>query len=181
MKWQRAHVHPRAREIYPQSFHVLQSFIIQNPGLEFFEIGAAPSGLKGVQAKCRTSLEDTIRLMATCECFIGIDSGPMHLAIALGLKVVTIINFPVPDDICLPVLKPVHRVLYREGSDERSTSSSTGEIVDWLYPQSVLLHQDGEGGPHVKQLTLTNLSRAVSGEVYPYWSNAYLDLIFEKA
>lgn len=180
---QRLSVHPRARQIYPESYVVLQSFIDQAK-LEFYEIGRNTAGLRGVENRCGFGMKETIELMNTCEYFIGIDSGPMHLAAALGLKIVTIVNFPIPSDICLPILKPVHPVLYRDLTRDHPkvlmANEVTGEIVDWLYPQSVLLHQDGEGGPQVKKLSVRNLNCALAGELYPYWSNEYLDLIFDK-
>jgi hypothetical protein len=86
----------------------------------------------------------------------------MHLAAALGLKIVGIINFPDPARIFLPVLKDINLV---ESS--------------WLYPQSVLLHQDGEG-ELVARFSLLNLERAIAGELYPYWSDRYLPLIHER-
>ena len=100
--------------------------------------------------------------MASCEYFIGIISGPLHLAIALGLKVVNIINFPDPTRIYLPVLKDIPQV-----------------ESEWFYPQSVLLHEDGEG-EMVVRFGLANLERAINGELYPYWSDRYLELINER-
>jgi hypothetical protein len=129
--------------------------------MEFYEVGAHFSGLDSVGNWTGLPLEQSIRNMATCQYFIGILSGPLHLAIALGLKVINI-NFPAPSRIYLPVLKDIDLV-----------------ETEWLYPQSVLLHQDGEG-ELVARFSLTNLERAINGDLYPYWSDRYLPLIHEK-
>jgi len=86
----------------------------------------------------------------------------MHVAAALGIKSVVVINFPEPEKIYLPTLV------------------STGQVEEeWFYPQNVHLHQDGEG-EQVKQATLQNFKRAFNGEIYPFWSDKYLPLIHEK-
>jgi hypothetical protein len=125
-------------------------------------VGTRPLGLRGVDDRTGAPLAATIELMASCEYFVGIISGPMHLAAALDLKIVGIINFPEPDRIYLPVLKDIALV---ESA--------------WFYPQSVLLHQDGEG-ELVPRFSLDNLERAFGGEIYPYWSDRYLSLIDER-
>lgn len=162
VRWQRENVHPRAREVYPENMQVIQKFVQTHPALEFIEIGDSFSGLRNVQNKCGLVLKDTIRLMASAEYFIGIISGPLHLAAALGLKIVNIINFPEPGRIFLPTLKDIEEV-----------------ESEWFYPQSVLLHQEGEGGT-VYGFSLVNLERAIAGELYPYWSDSYLSLIAEE-
>ncbi len=162
VRWQREHVYPRAREIYPENMQVIQRFVQTQPALEFIEIGDTFSGLRNVQNNCGLALKDTIRLLASAEYFIGIISGPLHLAAALGLKIVNIINFPEPNRIFLPTLKDIEQV-----------------EAEWFYPQSVLLHQDGEGGT-VHGFSSVNLERAISGELYPYWSDRYLRLVEEE-
>jgi hypothetical protein len=162
VRWQREHVHPRAREIYPENMLKIQRFVRAQSALEFIEIGETFSGLMNVQNKCGLALKDTIRLLASAEYFIGIISGPLHLAAALGLKIVNIINFPEPNRIFLPTLKDIEQV-----------------ESEWFYPQSVLLHQDGAGGT-VHSFSSVNLERAIVGELYPYWSDSYLRLIDEK-
>jgi len=100
--------------------------------------------------------------MATGEWFLGIISGPMHVATALGLRGIVIINFPKPQKIFLP------------------TVVSCGQIEEeWFPPQHVFLHQDGEG-PLVKRSTFDNIKRAFNGEIYPFWNDKYLGLIHEK-
>ena len=88
-------------------------------------------------------------------------SGPMHLAAALNIKLVCITNFPPPELICLPTLKDIDQV-----------------ESEWFYPQSVILHEDGDG-TFVKQVSAENLQRTLDGYLYPYWSNRYLPLIEE--
>jgi hypothetical protein len=159
-EWQRMHVHPRAREIYPETAAELQTFIDTHQDLEFMEVGGRPSGLvRGIVNNTGTVLEDTMRLLQSCEWFIGIMSGPMHLATALDCKCVVIVNFPDPSQIVLPTLKDTDLV-----------------ESEWLYPQHVHLHQEGEG-PQVKQFSRRNLELAFEGKLYPYWSDRYLHLI----
>jgi hypothetical protein len=88
--------------------------------------------------------------------------GPLHVAAALNVNIICITNFPPAEMICLPALKDIDQV-----------------ESEWFYPQSVILHQDGEG-PFVKQLSLENLQRALDGDLYPYWSDRYLPLIKEQ-
>jgi hypothetical protein len=161
--WQRDHVHARAREIYPGTTAELQRFINGHSELEFLEIGNRPSGLlQGVDNKTGLPLHETLELLRSCEWFIGIMSGPMHLATALNCKCIVIINFPDPTQIFLPTLKDIDQV-----------------ESEWFYPQNVHLHQEGEGR-QVKQFSQYNLERAFNGEVYPYWSDIYLPLIDER-
>jgi hypothetical protein len=156
------HFHPCPRQIYVENMQVLQRFVHDRRDMEFYEVGSRFSGLDCVGDWTGLPLEQSIRNMATCQHFIGILSGPLHLAIALGLKVINIINFPAPWRIYLPVLKDIDLV-----------------ETEWLYPQSVLLHQDGEG-ELVARFSLANLERAMNGDLYPYWSDRYLPLIHEK-
>lgn len=163
LRAQRRLVHPRAREIYPSTREALQHFVHAHRELQFYEIGEQYSCLDDVGDWTGVPLDTTIRRMATCEYFVGINSGPMHLAAALDLKIVTILNFPAAELLVLPALK------------------QTGLIdVEWLYPQSVLLHQDNEG-PLVPKFSLRTLEQAFAGEIYPYWSNGYLELIEDEA
>ena len=162
VRWQREHVHPRAREIYPENMQEIQRFVQTQPALEFIEIGDTFSGLRNVQNYCGLKLKETIRLLASAEYFIGIISGPLHLSAALGLKIINVINFPAPNRIFLPTLKDIGQV-----------------ESEWFYPQSVLLHQDGEGGT-VYGFSSVSLERAISGELYPYWSDRYLSLVDEE-
>jgi ADP-heptose:LPS heptosyltransferase len=159
--WQRIYVHPRARQLYPESRLVLQQFINDHPDLNFYQVGMHAIPLDNVQDCTGVAIQDTIRLLNKCEFFIGIISGPMHLATALGLKCVVILNFPKADEIYLPTLKDINLI-----------------ESEWLYPQNVHLHQEGDA-PLVKRLTVQNLEKAISGQVYPYWSTDYLSLIMD--
>ena len=157
-----AGIHPRPREVYPENMAIIQCFVRRHPEMHFCEVGCKSSGLRGVDDWTGLSMEETIERMASCEYFVGVNSGPLHVAAALGLKLITIINFPDPTKIYLPLLKDIG-------------------LVDsqWLYPQSVLLHEDGQG-ELVARFSLENLERAMNGELYPYWSDQYLPLIYEK-
>lgn len=161
--WQRENVHPRARQIYPETHQQLQAFIRANEDrFEFVEVGKATSGLVGVENKTALAMEATIELLASCEYFIGIISGIYHLAAALDLKTILILNFPHPRRIYLPTLVDF------------------GQIeAEWLMPQSVILHQEGDG-ELVPRFTSANLERAIHGLVYPYWSDQFLPLIHHK-
>jgi hypothetical protein len=160
-EWQRRYVHPRARKLSAASTAEIERFIARRPDLEFVEIGARPSGIAGAVSRTGLPLADSIRLLASAEYFIGIMSGPMHLAAALGLRLICITNFPRADLICLPTLKDIDQI-----------------ESEWFYPQSVILHQEDEGR-FVARLTANNLQRAFEGELYPYWSDRYLSLVHE--
>lgn len=160
-EWQKKNLHPRARQLYPENKLLIEKFIKQHPELEFIEIGQKPLGIKGATYIGGGSTMDTMKTVATGKYFIGIISGPYHVATALGLKVICIINFPKAENIFLPTLKAIDQV-----------------EMEWFYPQNVHLHQDGEG-KQVKRFTLDNLNRALNGEVYPYWSDEFLGLIHE--
>lgn len=160
--WQKVAIHPRARQLYPENRQILEHFISRHHEMEFVELGYNPTGIEGAREFGRRSLEDTIEFMATASHFIGIISGPMHVATALGLKVITVINFPDAEKIYLPTLKNIDQV-----------------ESEWHYPTAVHLHQDGEG-PLVSRYSLDNLERALNGEIYPFWSTDYCHLIHEK-
>jgi hypothetical protein len=103
------------------------------------------------------SLEELISEMETCEFFLGIDSGPMHLAAAMNLKSVIIINDPT-SGVYLPRIK------------ECDIPNS-----EWLYPQNVHLNRAGKNSL-VPEFSLENLRRAFDGTIYPYWSDEFLEL-----
>jgi hypothetical protein len=90
--------------------------------MSFAEIGSRFSGLEGVDDWTGLSLADTIVRMVSCEYFVGIISGPMHMAAALDLKIIAVINFPPPELLCFPVLKDIMLV-------ESEWSSSPTESV----------------------------------------------------
>ncbi len=98
--------------------------------------------------------------METCEYFLGIDSGPMHVAASMDLK--SIINVNDPNNlIYLPKIK------------ECELPNS-----EWLYPQNVHLNRSGET-ELVPKFTYENLLSAFKGRVYPYWKDDFLDVKYE--
>lgn len=160
--WQRLNLHPRARQLYPENRAVIQEFINSRPDLEFIQVGHTLQPFESVDQRADLPLAETIRLAASCEWFMGIISGPMHLATALGAKCVVVINFPPAALIYLPTLVDIDQV-----------------ESEWFYPQNVHLHQDSDG-PLVPRFTASSLAKAFAGEVYPYWSDRYLALIHER-
>jgi hypothetical protein len=161
--WQRRYVHARAREVYPENATIIQQFMKGHSEMDFVEVGSERSGLVPQAHDC-TGLDmgGTLRVLAECEYFLGIMSGPLHLATALGCRCVVIINFPEADQIFLPALKDIPLVEH-----------------EWFFPQHCHLHQDGEG-KQVKRFNRRNLERAFDGQLYPYWSEDYLHLIHEN-
>lgn len=102
-------------------------------------------------------INELISIMETCEYFLGIDSGPMHLAAAMDLKSIIIINDP-ESYICLPKIKECEL-----------------PNAEWLYPQNVHLNRAGES-ELVPKFDITNVLSAINGFIYPYWSEQYLTL-----
>jgi hypothetical protein len=100
-------------------------------------------------------------IMSKCEYFLGIDSGPMHMAAGLGLKSIIVIN-NVGNNIYLPRIK------------ECDIPNS-----EWLYPQNVHLNTKGEN-PLVPSFSLENLSMAFNGEIYPYFSEEFLPIYLDN-
>ncbi len=160
--WQKRKIHPRAREIYRETFSALQKFIDDksgNFGWSFVEVGRSFSGLRNVTHIGRPAFKDLWSLMCSSGWFIGIVSGPMHLAAAAGLRSVVILNFPEPEKIVLPTM------VNRDQVEE-----------EWLYPQNVHLHQDG-GHPFCPKLSYCTLHMAVDGLLYPYWNPVFPEMI----
>lgn len=155
------HIHPRARQLYPEHKETLQRFINNNPYYKFVEIGTQFSGLEGVENNCGRLLSESIQTIYNADFFIGLHSGPMHVAAALGTKSIIIINFPSAKELYLPALKDLPI-----------------PDLDWLYPQNAHLHED-EDGELVRLFTYENLEKAIKGRIYPYWDNRYLELINE--
>ena len=106
----------------------------------------------------KNTLTKTIEMLSTCEYFIGLNSGPMHLATALDLKCVVLVNSPLSSELFLPKMKEC-------------------EIpeLEWLYPQNVHLHENGSN-ELVPKLTIRSLKNAFEGKVYPYWKEDFLDI-----
>jgi len=107
---------------------------------------------------CALNLNELLNNLATCEFFVGIDSGPMHLAAALDIKSIIILSYPSSKDIYLPRLADV------------SIPNS-----EWLYPQNVHLSVDYQN-ELVKNFSISNLKKALEGNLYPYFSYKFLDI-----
>lgn len=158
VNWQRRFLHPRARMVYPENVQVITQWA-QDCGMECVTVGGI--AIPGVRHVATSSTGALIHEIASASWFLGIMSGPMHVAAALGLRCVVIINFPEPQRIFLPTLV------------------TTGQVEEeWFYPQNVHLHQDSEG-PLVPRFTLDSLKAAFAGDVYPYWDDRWLPLIHE--
>jgi hypothetical protein len=154
--------YPRPRQLYKENIPIVQNFVnaFKNE-YEFVELGGPSLQLENVNNQCDLSIAASIDILRESEYFIGLNSGFMNVAAALDVKSIVITNIPNPAQLYLPMLNdaPIHD-------------------MTWLYPQNVHVSQDGEN-PLVPQLSLESLSRAINGEVYPYWSNDYLNLINE--
>lgn len=149
-RWQRAFIHPRARTLYDESKIELEKFILQNSHWKFVQVGNNQIPIRGAYSvECRTT-EQLVNYTATATRFIGIVSGPMHVATALGLQCVVCLNFPEPDKIYLPTLVPNNQI-----------------ENEWLYIQNVHLSQEGSGGL-IEQFNCRNLYRAFNNELYPF-------------
>lgn len=149
MTWQRRVIHPRAREVYPENIAIIREFIANHPEVDFCEVGTSVlSGL--IPSVGRSGLMETIAWMSTAHVHIGTGSGPMHLAEALGMRTIVIINFPEPWKLMLPNL--VNTFVREE---------------QWYYPQSSILHQDHDSA-HWPKFSLYSLESAFNNEVYPY-------------
>lgn len=103
------------------------------------------------------TINEIIEVMETCEYFLGIDSGPMHIAAALDLKSIIIINDP-------------NQLIYLPKIKECELPNS-----EWLYPQNIHLNRSGhtELVPNFNYQTLLD---AFEGKVYPYWNEDYLNI-----
>ena len=160
--WQRQHIRPDARILSSPSKAAIEALIVARPDFEFVELGSRSSGIRGAIDCTGLPLNESIEVLSSAKYFIGIMSGPMHLAAALNIRLICITNFPPPELICLPTLKDIDQV-----------------ESEWFYPQSVILHQDGDG-TFVKQISADNLQRALDGDLYPYWSSRYLPLVEDR-
>lgn len=157
-----ASLNSNPRQIYKNNIEILQNFINNNSQYEFVEFGGESVGLQNCINFTGKSLAASIEELSTCEYFIGLNSGFMNLAACFDIKSIIIVNVPITSkDIVLPVLKDI-RV----------------PDMNWLYPQNVHLHQDDET-EMVPLFNYKNIQKALNGEVYPFWSEEYLDLIYD--
>jgi hypothetical protein len=151
-----------ARQIYKHHIEIIQKFINNNPSYEFVEFGGNTVGLQNCKNFCGESLSASIEELSTCEYFIGLNSGFMNLAACFDIKSIIIINIPLNSfDIVLPVLKDIRM-----------------PDMNWLYPQNVHLHQDNET-EMVPLFSQENLQKAINGDIYPFWLDKHLDLIYD--
>lgn len=162
--WQRATINPKARTLYPETRKELEAFIKSERGLEFIEVGMSQQrpAISGARRVTTRSLPDLINVMGQCAWFVGLMSGPMHLATALDLKCVVIVDFPAADTVVLPTLKQTHQV-----------------ESEWCYAQNCHLHQAGDA-PLVRRVTRDNLKRAFDGALYPHWDTKWCGMINDK-
>jgi hypothetical protein len=155
---QHGFVNPRQLEDWAQK-EILK--FIDDSNFEFVEFGMEQKFQHSkVKDFTKKSVEDSINEMATCEYFMGLNSGFMNIAAALDLKSIIVVNVPDVKDLYLPVIQ-----------------ECSMEDMNWLYPQNVHLHQNGEN-ELVKKLSVFNIKKAFNGEIYPFWSHKFLDLIF---
>jgi len=104
------------------------------------------------------NIDELINELSTCEYFIGVDSGPMHVAAAFEIKSVIILNHSSTKNIYLPKIA------------EADIANS-----EWLYPQNVHLAVN-EGNELINKFSINNLRNALIGNLYPYFSKEYLNL-----
>lgn len=103
------------------------------------------------------TINEMIGVMETCEYFLGIDSGPMHVAAALDLKSIIIINDP-------------NQLVYLPKIKECELPNS-----EWLYPQNIHLNRSGKT-ELIPYFTLQTLISAFKGDIYPYFTDLYLNI-----
>lgn len=152
----------RPRQIYQENLEILKKFIKENNQYTFVEFGGQSLNIENCVNFCGKSLVDSIEELSTCEYLIGLNSGFMNLAACFDIKSIIIVNIPIKaSDLVLPVLKDV-------------------KIPDmnWLYPQNVHLHQDNESLT-VPRFSYENIRKAIEGNIYPFWKDEYLDLIYD--
>jgi hypothetical protein len=156
-----------ARMIYPKNLELIQKFILENQNrYKFVQFGLAKA-FQGVEDFTGIPLVESIRKAAECEYAICLNSGFMHVFAMFDVKIVCVINSPFLQHCYFPVLV-----------NEMPECHPLRYDRVWLYPQAVHLHQDGEN-ELVPCFSLENLQKALDGEVYPYWSDCWLDLIYE--
>lgn len=160
-QWQRQHVHPHARQLGVESKHAIEAFIKSRRDLEFYQIGATNEPIRGANQWPTASIDALVNIIGSASWFIGIMSGPLHLATALKLRCIVVVNFPESHKIMLPTLKHVDVV-----------------ESEWFYPQNVHLHQEA-GGPLAPHLDVQTLHEAFDGKIYPFWREDWCQLIEE--
>ena len=145
------------------------SKFIENSNFEFVQFGNKKI-FENYKIKDFTgqSVEDSLNELSSCEYFIGLNSGFMNAAASLGVKSIIVVNVPRINDLYVPMIVDFYNDETRDGQD-----------IEWLFPQNVHLHQHGSN-KLVPKVSEENIKKAIDGNVYPFWKNEYLDLIFER-
>ena len=123
-------VHPtgRPREFYPEHHTAFQCAVRSlSEKFRFIEIGKRSYRFDNVANRTNLKLSDCIEVMSRCCMYFGMHSGIMHLAAALQIPSIIVINIPEPEYITFPYVEYV-------------------PDIDWLYPQNTHLHDDRRGG-----------------------------------
>ncbi len=117
---QKIKLHPRARELYPEYRDIFEEFMsINSSKFNFFEIGLNSFNFNNSLNLTSLDLERTIDILSKCHFFIGMHSGLMHLATAIGLKCLIVVNFP-RDDLF---------------NFQNTNALENTQEMHWLYPQ----------------------------------------------
>lgn len=98
-------------------------------------------------------------VLSECEYYVGIASGWMDYAAAMNKRSIILITISDPDLVVLPIIRNV-----------------VDPPMARLYPQNIHLHEDGAGGL-VGGINKQDITRALDGRLYPYWSDAWLNLV----
>ena len=122
-------LHPRARQLYPEHRQTIQEFFSRNRDkYNFVEVGTRSFAFQDTLDLTGIGLDKTIGVLEQCQHYIGMHSGMMHLATAIGLACTIIINFPTLERI------------------SQDTTQDATDAMDWekcwLYPQHNYLHED---------------------------------------
>jgi hypothetical protein len=149
------------RQLTEESKKIISNFIL-NSDYEFSEFGGERIfDFEKVENCTHLNIEESINKLNECEYFIGLNSGFMNLAAGLDIKSIIVVNVPRVNNLYLPVLVDCGI-----------------EDTNWLYPQNVHLFQDAEN-ELVPKLSVDCINKALNGEVYPFWGEKYLDLIYD--
>ena len=142
-------LHPRARELYPEHRKTVQEFISKNSSkFNFIEVGKNTFNFLDSFDQTGENLENTINILRRCKFYFGMHSGLMHLATAIGLKCLVVLNFP-----------DVEALNFNDRNDFFSTNKYLNWERHWLYPQHRYLHEDVMIGDYA--ITVENFEKIV--------------------
>ena len=153
------------RPLNKSELEIIQEFIDSNnmEYVEFVEFGTyLETKFTGTKPRLNLYTENLIEELGSCDYFIGTASGLMNLAAALEVKSIILANVPDANLFYLPCLVAGNNI----------------PELSWMYPQNVHLHLDGYN-ELVPKFSLDNLNEAINGNIYPYWGEEYLDLVYE--